>query len=448
MLGEPYDAEAEKAVIGGVLLDNAAFAECAEILRPEDFYKAAHRVVWTAMGILAGRKDPIEYATLVEVLKSRNELEPLGGVGTLLDMDAAVPSSANYARYATRVRDMAIRRRLIAVSAESIRQAQDDAIDLDEVLNRAERSVLAVRDARGTATELVPIRQSVVRVFKEIEVLHARQEDVTGLASGYTDLDRMTTGFQRGDLVIIAGRPSMGKSAIAMNIAAHAAVDLKIPVVVFSLEMSEDSMTKRLMSGDARIEGNKFRTGKLAAKDWPRLAVSADRLFGAKMYIDETARTMTEMRARTRRAKQKYGLGLVVIDYLQLMRGEGRRNDANREQELAEISRGLKGMAREFDAPVIALAQLNRGLEKRPDKRPMLSDLRESGAIEQDADIVSFVYRDEVYDKQTADKGVAEFIVAKQRNGPTGTVRLAWSASFTRFDNLANDESTGGAKWA
>lgn len=436
----PQDIDAERSVLGGIMLTNDAIYDVIELLGDgAAFYREPHRKVFAAMLDLVSRNEPIDLITVSDELRNKGELEDAGGRAYVASLDSAVPLAANLMRYAKIVKDKYIARRLIEAGSAIARDGYEQASDIDEMIDGAEQKIFAVTDTKASSL-FVPLSVSVKRVFAALEARFDKQSDVTGIASGFIDLDKMTAGFQRQDLIIIAGRPSSGKSSIVMNIAAHIAIELKLPVAVFSLEMCADSLTTRLFSSDARIDGNRMRTGKMDDSDWPKLARSADKMFRAPMFIDESsAASVMEMRAKCRRLKAKHGnLGMVVIDYMQLMRG--RAGADNREQEVSEISRGLKAMAKELDVPVIALSQLNRGLERREDKRPMLSDLRESGAIEQDADVIAFVYRDEVYNPTTTkDAGIAEIIIGKQRTGATGTVRLAFQKEFTRFDNLANE---------
>jgi replicative DNA helicase len=438
----PQNLEAERSVLGGILLTNEAIYDVQEGVKAEDFYREPHRKIYLAMQDLVMRNEPIDVITLGDELRKKGELEEVGGITYLSSLDSAVPATANLSRYAKIVRDKALARRLVEAAHTIAREGYEQLGDVDDLLDSAEQKIFDVTEKKASAA-FTPLSVSVKRVFSNLEQLYERQTDITGVPTGFVHLDKMTAGFQRGDLIIVAGRPSMGKTSVVMNMAGHIAIEAKLPVAVFSLEMSADSLTTRLFASESRVEGQRLRTGKLLDSDWPKLARAADRLFRAPMFIDDSAGlTAMDMRAKCRRLKAKHNeLGLVVIDYLQLMKG--RAGIDNREQEISEISRGLKALARELDVPVIALSQLNRSLERREDKRPQLSDLRESGAIEQDADVICFIYRDEVYNKESADKGIAEIIIGKQRNGPTGIVRVAFLKDYTRFENLADDQAYG-----
>jgi replicative DNA helicase len=434
----PQNLDAERSVLGGVLLTNRALDDVAEIVKPDDFYREPHRKIFNSMIDLHLRNEPIDVITLGDDLKKKGELDAVGGAAYLAALDSAVPATANLGQYAKIVRDTALARRLIEAAHEVAREGYEQKGAVEELLDAAEQKIFAVTELKAT-NAFVPLGQSVKRVFTNLESLYEKQEDITGTPTGFDRLNQMTAGLQPGDLIIVAGRPSMGKTSVVMNIAGHVAIEAKKPVAVFSLEMGADQLTLRLFSSEARVDGQRLRTGKLLDSDWPKLARAADRLFRAPMFIDDTAGiTAMEMRAKCRRLTAKAGqLGLIVIDYLQLMRG--RPGTDSREQEISEISRGLKSLAKELQVPVIALSQLNRSLERREDKRPVMSDLRESGAIEQDADVIAFIYRDEVYNKESPDKGIAEIIIGKQRNGPTGTVRVAFLKDYTRFENLVED---------
>lgn len=433
----PQDLDAERSILGGILLTNDAYPDVAEVLKADDFYREAHRKIYGAMESLSHRTEPIDLITLADELRRSGELESVGGSAYLAMLDANVPATSNLVNYARIVRDKALARRLIEAAHGIARAGYDQKGDVEELLDRAEQEIFDVTQ-RNESKSFTTLSESVRRVFSNLEQLYERQTDITGLPTGFDRLDKMTAGLQKGDLIIIAARPSMGKTSLVMNIAAHAAIHEKKVVAVFSLEMGADQLTTRLFSAEARVDGQRLRTGRLLDSDWPKLAKAADRLYKAPIYIDDTAGiTALDMRAKCRRLAAKHGgIGLIIIDYLQLMRGRG---NESREQEISEISRGLKMLGKELEVPVIALSQLNRSLERREDKRPQMSDLRESGAIEQDADVIGFVYRDEVYNKDSPDAGVAELIIGKQRNGPTGTVRVAFLKDFTRFENLVED---------
>lgn len=436
----PQSLEAERSVLGGVLLANEEFWNVCELVSEQDFYREPHRQIWLAMFSLMQRSEPIDMITLPNELTKMGVLEAVGGLAYIVSLDASVPATANLSRYAKIVREKAVARRLIEAAHDIARKGYEQQGTLEGLLNSAEQQISDVTEQK-TSVAFTPLGVSVKRVFEHLEGLYENPGELTGVPTGFDQLDRMTCGLQKGDLIIVAARPMVGKTSCVMNMAAHVAIEKGLPVAVFSLEMSADALTTRLFSSEARVDGQRLRSGKLLDSDWPKLARVADRLFRAPMYIDDSAAlSIMEMRAKCRRLKAKHSdLGLVVVDYLQLMKG--RTGGDNREQEISEISRGLKALAKELQVPVVALSQLNRGLERREDKRPQLSDLRESGAIEQDADLICFIYRDEVYNRESADKGIAEIIVGKQRNGPTGTVRVAFLKDYTRFENLAEDRN-------
>jgi replicative DNA helicase len=440
----PQDMEAERSVLGGVLLTNAALVDISDQVAPEDFYREPHRRIFVAMQELSLRGEPIDVITLGDELRKRGDLEAAGGAAYLAGLDASVPTTGNVGRYARIVHDKALARRLIEAAHTIAREGYEQLGGAADLIDSAQRRIFAASDmgARGSAT---PLDVATRQAFAHLEALYERQSAITGIPSGFETLDRLTAGFQKGDLVIVAGRPSMGKTSLVMNIVAHVGLELGLPVAVFSLEMSVDSLTTRLFSSEGRVDGQRLRNGKLIDSDWPKLARAADRMFRSPhVVLDDATLSVMEMRSRARRVKAKHGgIGLVVVDYLQLMKGHG---GDSREQEVSEISCGLKALAKELECPVIALSQLNRSLERREDKRPQMADLRESGALEQDADLICFIYRDEVYNQESADKGIAEIIIAKQRNGPTGVVRVAFLRDFTRFENLADDQH--GPGWA
>lgn len=438
----PQNLEAERSVLGGILLTNESFYDVMEIVKPEDFYREPHRKIFAAMIELANRNEPIDLITLADQLRKSQELDDVGGSAYIASLDAAVPASANLSRYARIVREKALARRVIEAAHTIAREGYEQKGDIDEYLDTVEQRIFDITEMK-TASAFHALKDSVTRVFKNLEHLFHRQDEITGTATGFTNLDSMTSGLQKGDLIIVAARPSMGKTSLVMNMAGHAAIELNRPVAVFSLEMGADALTTRLLASEARVDSQRLRNGKLLETDWPKLARAADRLHRAPLFIDDTAGIgALEVRAKCRRLKaQQKDLALVVIDYLQLMKGRPGVN--SREQEISEISRGLKALARELEVPVVALSQLNRSLERREDKRPMMSDLRESGAIEQDADVIAFIYRDEYYNPESQDEGVAEVIIGKQRNGPTGTARLAFLKDYTRFENLADEDAYG-----
>jgi len=431
----PHSTEAEESVLGGVLLDNQAINYALEILRPDDFYRAANTAIFTAMHDLSEKREPIDVVTLTQQLRNAGALDTAGGPENIARLATVVPSSANVAYYAKLVKECSIRRKVIHESSEIVGEAFAAEGDVDEFLDSVEQRIFKIFDQRDHRA-FAKVGDVVQDSIKIIEKLYDQKEPITGVPSGFSDLDKMTAGFQPSDLVIIAARPSMGKTALALTIAQHVGIHKHRPVAVFSLEMSKEQLVLRMLCAEARVNSGKVRTGHLGERDFPRLVDAASKIADAPIYIDDTAGiTITELRAKTRRLHREVGLGMVIVDYLQLARSPFYAS-TSREQEISDISRSLKGLAKELGVPVIALSQLNRSVESRNDKRPMMSDLRESGAIEQDADIIMFIYRDEVYNPDTPDKGIAEVIISKQRSGPTGTVKLAFFAEFTRFDNL------------
>lgn len=432
----PHSMEGEQSVIGGVLLDNEALNSVLEVLEPADFYVKAHQVIFEAMVTLTDRLEPIDVVTLTQELKKSGRLDAVGGIEYLSRLVDIVPTAANTQYYARIIREMAIRRRLIHEVTEIAQEAFSSGSDLDTFIDSVEQKIFKVSDAR-IHPSFMKVSEVVKWSIKEVERLSMLKDPITGVPSGFTDLDRMTAGFQPSDLIIIAGRPSMGKTSLVLAIARHVGIEFGKPVAVFSLEMSKEQIVMRMLCSESRVSSSKVRSGKLAENDFPKLVDAAAKLAQADIYIDDTAAiSVLEMRAKARRLHREKPLGLIVVDYLQLMRGSTRRSE-RREQEISEISGALKALAKELHVPVIALSQLNRGVENRQDKRPIMADLRESGAIEQDADIIGFVYRDEVYNQDTADKGIAEIIISKHRNGPIGHVRLAFQSEFTSFENLA-----------
>ena len=440
----PHSLEAEQSVLGGLLLDNSAADKVGDILAGEDFYNDAHRSVFAAIMNLIADNKPADVVTVAEALGSLKKLDYVGGMAYLGALVENVPTAANIRRYAEIVRERSILRRLAAAGGEIADTAYNPlGRSVREILDQAETRVFEIAEhgARGQQgfQELRPL---LTQVVERIELLFARENpsDVTGVPTGFTDLDRLTSGLQEGDLIVVAGRPSMGKTALALNIAEHIALStkVKLPVAVFSMEMGATQLAMRLIGSVGRLDQHKIRTGQLSPDDWERLSDALGRLSDAAIHIDDTAAlNALELRARARRLARQYGgkLGAIVVDYLQHMQAVAQGE--NRATEISEISRSLKALAKELRVPVIALSQLNRSLEQRPNKRPIMSDLRESGAIEQDSDLILFIYRDEVYNEDTQDKGVAEIIVGKQRNGPIGTVKLAFLGQYTRFENLA-----------
>jgi replicative DNA helicase len=436
----PQDLDAERSVLGAMLLDEGAANEVVSLVGPDDFYRPAHARIFEAMQQLFEKNEPLDEVTVLAQLRATSQLEGVGGATYLASLTESVPSAANAAHYARIVRDRALSRRLINAATVIAGQGYEGG-EIDMLLDQAESKIFEITRAREHRA-FTPLKEAVKTAFKQIEALYERKEAITGVPTGFADLDKVTSGFQRSDLIIIAGRPSMGKTAFALNVGLNAAIRSKTPVAVFSLEMSKEQLVMRMLCSEARIDAQRLRSGFLKESDWPKLAKSAGLLAEAPVYIDDSgAISILEMRAKARRLQAEKGLGMIIVDYLQLMRG--RSGVEGREREISEISRGLKALAKELSVPVIALSQLNRSLEQRTDKRPMLSDLRESGAIEQDADVICFVYRDEYYDPNSADKGLAEIIVGKQRNGPTDTVKLRFFKEYTRFDSAAKADGQG-----
>ena len=441
----PHSIEAEQSVLGGLMLENSAWDQVADKVTDVDFYRHEHKLLFNAIRSLAEINHPFDVVTLSEWLSNRNELDDVGGIAHLGELARNTPSAANIVAYAEIVRERSVLRQLIQVSTEIANSAfSPEGRTATELMDNAERLVFEIaeqghRNLRGFSV----IKDILASVVERIDQLYHTASPITGVATGFNDLDERTSGLQPSDLIIVAGRPSMGKTAFAMNIVEYAAISDQLPVAVFSMEMPREQLTMRMLSSLGRIDQHKVRTGKLHDEDWPRLTSALNMLSETKIFIDDTpALTPTELRARCRRISREHGLGLVVIDYLQLMSVPGTKE--NRATEISEISRSLKALAKELNVPVIALSQLNRSLEQRPDKRPVMSDLRESGAIEQDADLILFIYRDEVYKENTLDKGIAEINIGKQRNGPIGRVKLTFLNHITKFENYT-PENVGGA---
>jgi len=433
----PQSLEAEVSVLGGVLLENEALNRALEVVNEGDFYREAHRQIFSALLHLYERNEPADLITLSEVLKKRDALEEVGGIEYLNLLVNSVPTAANIAYYAKIIKEKSILRKLINRATEIINLGFGDAGDVDESLDRAERLIFEISEDR-VRPSFFPIKDIIKASFKTIENLYEKKQLITGVPTGFTKLDDLTSGLQPSDLIIVAGRPSMGKTALALNITQHAAIEDGIPSAIFSLEMSKEQLALRLLCSEAKVDAHRLRGGFLSETDWPKLTRAAGSLSEAPIFIDDTpGLTVLEMRAKSRRLKAEHNLGLVVVDYLQLMRG--RANSETREQEISDISRSLKALAKELRLPVIALSQLNRKVEDRGDRRPQLADLRESGAIEQDADVIIFLYRDEVYNRSEDNphKGKAEIIVGKQRNGPTDKFELAFLDKYTCFENLS-----------
>ena len=441
----PHSLEAEQSILGGLLIDNEAADRVGDVVGEDDFYSEAHRLIFRHVNQLGGEGKPVDVVTLSESLASVQKLDYVGGLAYLGALVQNVPTAANIRHYANIVRERSILRQLAATAGEIADTAYNPlGRSARAVLDEAEAKVLHIAEqgSRG-AQNFQRLGTLLTDVVDRIETLYNRDDpsDVTGVATGYNDLDRMTSGLQEGDLVVVAGRPSMGKTSLALNIGEHVALNLKLPVAVFSMEMGASQLALRMIGSVGKLDQHKLRTGRLGPDDWEKLSGALGRLNEAPMLIDETpALNAIEVRSRARRLAKQYGkLGLVIVDYIQLMQASS--SGENRATEISEISRALKSLAKELKVPVMALSQLNRSLEQRPNKRPVMSDLRESGAIEQDADVILFIYRDEVYNPETQEKGVAEIIIGKQRNGPIGTVRLTFLGEHTRFENFASPGS-------
>lgn len=430
----PQNLEAEQAILGAVLLDKSALYAVTERLMSEDFYRSSHQKIFSVMLELAERQEPIDLITVTAELQDRKELDEIGGVSYLSDLANAVPTAANVDYYAQIVEEKAVLRRLIRVATQIASSGYSAAEEVDELIGEAEKKILEL-SSRKTKGDFIPIKDVLMETFEKIEFLYHNRGGSTGIPSGYTDLDRMTSGFQRSDLIILAARPSVGKTAFALNVAQNVAIRAKETVAIFSLEMSAAQLVQRMVCAEANIDAHKLRTGMLEESDWEKLTMGISALSQAPIYIDDTPGiTVTDIRSKCRRLQAEKGLGMILIDYMQLIQGRGRGD--NRQQEISEISRTLKMIARELNVPVIALSQLSRAVEQRQDKRPMMSDLRESGSIEQDADIVAFLYRDDYYNPETEKKNIIEILIAKQRNGPTGKVELVFLKNFNKFVNL------------
>jgi replicative DNA helicase len=431
----PQNLEAEQAVLGAILLDNDVLHQVIEVLDASDFYREAHRKIFAGIIELYNKNDPSDLITLTDVLTQKKHLEEVGGPSYLSGLVDNIPTAANALHYAKIVRERSVLRKTIHAATEIINKGYENVEDVDVLLDYAENAIFSISEYQ-IKPSFYPLRDIIKSSFVTIEKLYEKKELITGVPSGFGDLDHLTSGFQDSDLIIIAGRPSMGKTSFALNIAQYASIEKNVPVAVFSLEMSKEQIAIRMLCSEARIDAHKLRGGFLSESDWPKLTRAAGALSEAPIFVDDTAGiNVLEMRAKSRRLRKDQKLGLIIVDYLQLMR-EKTHTDS-REQEISAISRSLKGLAKELSIPVIALSQLNRRVEERQNKRPQLADLRESGAIEQDADVIIFIYRDEVYRDDTPEKGVAEIIVGKQRNGPIGTPKLAFIDKYTRFETLA-----------
>ncbi len=430
----PHNLEAEQAVLGAIMLESDMGSPVFAILQPEDFYRDNHRYLFAAIRDLFEKGEPVDLVSVAESLRQQGRLELIGGIATISEIARSVPSAANVEYYARIVAEKSLLRQLIRTANSLAERGYDPGEEAMALLAEAEKMILDLSQ-RQILEGFVSIRAILLETFEKIETLYANKGNLTGVPTFFQQLDRLTSGWQPSDLIIIAARPSMGKTALALNMAQNAAVRAKIPIVLFSLEMSKEQLVQRMLCSEAMVDQQRVRTGELLDTDWPKLTRAVGPLSDAPIFIDDTVGiTLAELRSKVRRLKIENDLGLIIIDYLQLMSG-GKKSE-NRQQEVAQISRGLKGIARELKVPVIALSQLNRGVEQRQDKRPIMSDLLESGAIEADADVISFIYRDEYYHPESDKKGIAEIIVAKQRNGPVGTVELGYLKEFTKFVNL------------
>ncbi|WP_460733443.1 replicative DNA helicase [Lysobacter tyrosinilyticus] len=437
----PQSVEAEQAVLGGLMLAPDAWDRVADRITDSDFYRRDHQLIYRAIRELAEKNRPYDAVTLGEWFESMGLSEQVAGGAYLIELAATTPSAANISAYADIVRDKAILRQLIDVGTDIVNNGfQPEGRDSGDILEEAERQVLAIAQANSTGKQdFTAVTQALAEAFDLLQTRYANGDGVTGLSTGYVELDMMTAGLQKTDLIILAARPAMGKTTLALNMAEYAAFRSKQPVAVFSMEMSASQLAMRLISSVGRVNAQRLRTGQLEDEDWSRVTSAIRQLREVKIFIDdEPGLSPVKLAAKARRLKREHGLGLIVIDYLQLMSVPG--NSENRATEISEISRSLKGLAKELQVPVIALSQLNRSLETRTDKRPVMADLRESGAIEQDADMIMFIYRDDYYNKENSpDKGLAEVIIGKQRSGPTGSIKLKFFGEYTRFDNLSHD---------
>ena len=431
----PHDTEAEQAVIGSMLTDKDAIISAIEVLKEEDFYREDNKTIYSAILNLYNRAEPVDIITLKAELSSLGKLEAVGGLEYLAELPDKVPTTANVDKYIKIVEEKSLLRNLLKTANEIIKLGYDETQEVDVLMDQAEKKIFDAIQSRNQKGYF-SIKDILVDTFTELEQLYNQKQHITGVPTGFADLDYKTAGFHNSDLILIAARPAMGKSAFALNIASHAATRANIPVAIFSLEMSKEQMVNRILCSEAMVDSNKVRTGKIDDEDWAKLAEASGTLSESKIFIDDTPGiSIMEIRAKCRKLKLEQNIGMVVIDYLQLVQGTGKRG-ASREQEIAEISRSLKILAKEINVPVIALSQLSRAPEQRPDHRPMLSDLRESGSIEQDADIVMFLYRDDYYNEDSEKKNIAEVILAKHRSGSTGTVELLWLGNYTKFANI------------
>ena len=435
----PQNLEAEQSVLGGILIENQAINKVMEILTPDDFYRDGHRKIYAALIDLSERDEPADLITITNELRKKDQLDAIGGASYLASLIDSVPTAANIEYYARIVREKAVLRKLIETSTEIITQSYQDRGDVENFLDEAEKAIFEISERR-VRPAFYSIREVVKDSLDTISKLYEKKELITGIPSGFKELDKMTAGFQPSDLVIVAGRPSMGKTAFCLNVAQYAAIERKTTIAIFSLEMSKEQLVLRMLCSQSQVEGTRLRTGFLHESDWTKLTLAAGTLYEAPIFIDDTAAlSVLELRAKARRLKADHRLGLLVIDYLQLMKGRARVE--SRQQEISEISRSLKALAKELNIPIIAVSQLSRKTEERTGNRPQLSDLRESGAIEQDADVILFLFREEIYNRQEENQGKAELIVGKQRNGPIGKIDLAFIDRFTTFKDLYKGEA-------
>lgn len=431
----PQNIEAEQAVLGAMLIKKEAIIEVQEILQPDDFYRETHRIIYEAMVRLQNNDEAVDLVTLTEELRKTDMLDKVGGLGFITQLANIVGTAANVGYHAKIVKEKAELRNLINVATEIAGKAYEDSDEVENLMDEAEKKILAVASRQGGGA-FEPMKNIVMRTFERINVLYESKGGLTGISSGFKDLDKLTAGLQKSDLILVAARPSMGKTAFTLNIASYVGLHGG-SVAFFSLEMSKEQLMQRMLCSEGGIDASRLRTGQLDEMEWNKLVGVADRMSRAPIYIDDTAGiTVMELRSKARRLKAEHGLDLIIIDYLQLMQGRASKNSDNRQQEISEISRSLKALARELDVPVIALSQLSRSVESRQIKKPMLSDLRESGSLEQDADIVMFLYREDYYDKDTENKNITEIIVAKHRNGPVDSVQLFFQKEYTKFRDL------------
>jgi replicative DNA helicase len=433
----PHSVEAEQSLLGGLMIDQRAWDQVADVVSQEDLYRADHRLIFSAVAALVERNQPPDAVTVSEHLQRLGQLEPAGGLGYLARLVEDTPSAANIRAYGKIVREHAMLRQLIEIGGDIAASAHaTEGRTVDEIVDLAEQRVFEIADrGQRRGSGFIALKQILPKTIDRLDELSHSTSEITGISSGFADMDKMTAGLQRGELIIVAGRPSMGKTTLAMNIAENAAIGGQVPTAIFSMEMSAEQLSFRMIGSIGRVNQSRLRTGKLSDEDWSRIDSAVSMMSNAPIFIDDSgALTPTEVRARARRLKREHGLGLIVVDYLQLMQVSGTKE--NRATEISEISRSLKALSKELDVPVVALSQLNRSVEQRTDKKPVMSDLRESGAIEQDADLIVFIYREEVYEPNTPRKGIADIIIAKQRNGPVGEFRLTFLGEFTKFENL------------